>query len=511
MSHQTQSLFRKGAVATIAAIAVFCAALLPANASPGQTVTSVANGVTVDSLVALLIGDATPYSNVVVTGSNDAIGYFAGFSDLGAESGVVLSTGNVREVNSAVPGPNTEGNTSGRMANIRDMDLEAVLTARGTPGVTHDAISLEFDFVPTTSALLFSYIFGSEEYIEWVNSRYNDVFGLFVNGVNCATIGAGNVPISVNNVNHLVNTQYYRDNPPGSGLIDTGFDGVTTVLTCQVDVTPGTTNHVKFAIADVSDQIYDSGVFIVAGSFITTKIPDPDNSTITAAPVVVAADGTTQITVTVQLYDELGDPITTGGSNVTISTDFGAISGVVDNLDGTYTATVTSTTPGDAVFTYTVNNRPGVDTAAGAFVAGPSPALSTITATPPVVYADGKSEIFVTVQLYDTAGDPITTGGATVTIASSLGTIGAVVDNLNGTYTTTVTSLTAGDTTFTYTVNGLTGVNTAEGTFLVAPQVIVVLTGGAVAGQGLPGLLLGGALILLGAGWAIRRLQVKSA
>jgi hypothetical protein len=62
----------------------------------------------------------------------------------------------------------------------------------------------------------FEYVFGSEEYCEDVGSEYNDVFGFFIsgpgiNGVkNLAVLPGGTTPISVNSINHDVNTQYYR-------------------------------------------------------------------------------------------------------------------------------------------------------------------------------------------------------------------------------------------------------------------------------------------------------------
>jgi len=47
---------------------------------------------------------------------------------------------------------------------------------------TFDASILEFDFIPQSDTLKFNYIFGSEEYPEYVNSGYNDVFGFFISG-----------------------------------------------------------------------------------------------------------------------------------------------------------------------------------------------------------------------------------------------------------------------------------------------------------------------------------------
>ena len=40
----------------------------------------------------------------------------------------------------------------------------------------------EFDIIPSGDSLKFNFVFGSEEYNEWVGSQYNDVFGFFISG-----------------------------------------------------------------------------------------------------------------------------------------------------------------------------------------------------------------------------------------------------------------------------------------------------------------------------------------
>ena len=41
---------------------------------------------------------------------------------------------------------------------------------------------------PASTTLLFSYVFTSDEYNEYVTTQYNDVFAFYVNGVNCALV-----------------------------------------------------------------------------------------------------------------------------------------------------------------------------------------------------------------------------------------------------------------------------------------------------------------------------------
>jgi hypothetical protein len=191
-------------------------------------------------------------------------------------------------------------------------------------------------------------------------------------------------------------------------------------------------------------------------------------STITAAPTSITADGTSTSTITVQLKDALGNNLTTGGATVTLATTAGTLSNVTDNGNGTYTATLTSATvTGTATITGKLDGDDIVDTETVTLAPGAaSPATSTITAAPTTITADGTSTSVLTVQLKDAFGNNLTTGGATVTLATTLGTLSEVTDNGDGTYTATLTSPT---TTGTATITGKLGeadlVDTEQVTF----------------------------------------------
>ena len=105
------------------------------------------------------------------------------------------------------------------------------------------------------------YAFGSEEYPEFVGSAYNDVMGVFVDGVNCATVEG--LPVSINTVNENVNASYYVDNLQGQSGYQTSLDGLTVPLTCAVDVVPGVPVEIEIAVADTSDGRYDSAVALL--------------------------------------------------------------------------------------------------------------------------------------------------------------------------------------------------------------------------------------------------------
>jgi adhesin/invasin len=142
-----------------------------------------------------------------------------------------------------------------------------------------------------------------------------------------------------------------------------------------------------------------------------------------------------------------------------LATNLGVLSPVNDNTDGTYTATLTSsTTAGTATITGTLNGPPIIDGATVTFLPGPASRLtSTITANPTSIVANGSSTSTITVQLKDANGNDLTTGGDTVNLFTDAGSLTAnpPTDNGNGTYTATLTSSTiTGVATVTGTLNG---------------------------------------------------------
>lgn len=274
----------------------------PASSSPGQEVTDLTTD-TAEDLAQSLVGEGISISNVTYTGHVRGAGRFSGMGPaVGFASGIVLSSGSVTEVpeegfESSVVGPNTDDGITGAMDQPGDEDLTALIE-----DPTNDAAVLELDFVPQSDQVTFNYVFGSDEYLEYVAS-YNDVFGFFVNGENCATVD--DQPVSVNNINTTENTDLFRNNDPnepGPATIDAEMDGLTTVLGCTASVEAGTTNHLKLAIADARDSILDSVVFIEAGSFRVNQPPGATDSAVTTTEDTAVA---TPLSAT----DPDGDPL----------------------------------------------------------------------------------------------------------------------------------------------------------------------------------------------------------
>ncbi|WP_337983581.1 InlB B-repeat-containing protein [Lysinibacillus sp. C5.1] len=231
---------------------------------------------------------------------------------------------------------------------------------------------------------------------------------------------------------------------------------------------------------DAYSRGYSSG-FGIDFTFKTYMIPDyalsPAESQVTINNTSLVADGTSQTTVTIQLKDAQGNNITTGGETVTIASSVGTVSAVTDHNNGSYTATLTApTTIGTGSINASVGGRTIPTTASVQFVSGPpSLAKSTVTVNDSSLLADGTSQTTVTVKLKDAQGNDVTTGGATVSILSTLGIIGTVTTHNNGTYTATLTApSTVGTSILSATVNGNAIAATTSVQFIPKPAQTVV-------------------------------------
>ena len=257
----------------------------------------------------VLLDGNVSISNVKFNGSTDvidcnSIGVFRTGptpTNLGMEEGIVLATGGV----SVCVGPNdqTEAAVADSCPNYYDETIHQLA------GVDiFDVAVLEFDFVPMSTEVEFSYVFGSEEYPEYVGGGFNDVFGFFVDGIN------------PDGGNH---SEYYIDNAHG---LTVQFDGFTVLLTVSFKVEPMTEYHIKMAICDVGDYFVDSGVFIKAHSFVSQMEYDMtiDGMHYQEIPYdhVFCANRDIEFnTITSWIYDDVvwyfGDGASAQGANVT--------------------------------------------------------------------------------------------------------------------------------------------------------------------------------------------------
>lgn len=183
----------------------------------------------------------------------------------------------------------------------------------------------------------------------------------------------------------------------------------------------------------------------------TPGAPDATKSLIIASPGTLAPDGNSSSVITVQLRDANNNLTpTASGRTITLTknngTWFGSVLSTInasDNGDGTYSGTlISSTTPGNATITATDNGTALTRNTKVFFTNGnngPSVATSTIAASSSLLAANGVVSTVITVTLKDTYGLQLGSGGSSVVISSSAGTmLGSVIDNGNGTYTQTL-------------------------------------------------------------------------
>jgi len=222
-----------------------------------------------------LFGFCVDVYDLNVMASPGSIGSFIYLgNDFGISQGAILSTG---KAESAV-GPNNSTCISSSHASSGD----AILNTLNTDLLTFDACVIEFDFIAASDNLLAcEFIFASEEYPEYVGSWFNDIFGFFIsepyeNEVgdldpsislqpqNLAFLPNSEIPISINNVNDNDNSDFYIDNTEGDNI---QYDGFTTPIILEKEIKQGVVYRLRIAIADGSDDQYDSALFLKSNSF----------------------------------------------------------------------------------------------------------------------------------------------------------------------------------------------------------------------------------------------------
>lgn len=187
-----------------------------------------------------------------------------------SDSGVILSTGQAQDITRDSGDPNRQSNESTNHQLAGDSDLEEIANA-----TTYDAAILEATFIPDGSTLTMQVVFSSEEYLEYVNSGFNDAVGVWVNGVQ-AELTVGDGDITINNINDESNENLYIDNPADGEVANTEMDGFTVTMTLKAPVNPGEENTIKIAIADGGDGIYDSNLLIAGDSVQTALVAGDD-------------------------------------------------------------------------------------------------------------------------------------------------------------------------------------------------------------------------------------------
>ncbi|MFN3969952.1 MAG: Hint domain-containing protein [Gemmobacter sp.] len=228
-----------------------------------------------------------------------------------SNSGVILSTGRIADFTQSSGDPNRNPNTSTDTSGTTDnnADFNAIAGAR-----TYDGVWLNADFIPQGEYMTIRFVFSSEEYPEYINSQYNDVVGVWVNGTH-VPIEVGNGTVSVNNINGVNQENLFVNNM--NDAFNTEMDGFTLTMTLTMKVNPGVVNSIRIGIADTSDALYDSNLLIAAGSVQTRLVARTDQATLYAngqASVNVLANDVSQPGSTLTLTHVNGVAVTVGST-----------------------------------------------------------------------------------------------------------------------------------------------------------------------------------------------------
>lgn len=347
-------------------IAFVFGALSLSFATRAQLITSTA--LTPTELVeTILVGEGVTVSGVSFTGTLEAIGSFNGAAtNVGLTSGIILTTGTVNDevggLGSEQRGPFGPNDTGSSGKANGEPGFGALTAIAGVD--TENAAILEFDFVPLSDTVRFRYVFGSDEYPEFVDEGYNDAFAFFISGpgfggtYNMAQIPGGGGPVSIDNINNgpdnsgpCQNCAFYNQNgmgsedPYASSAFYIQYDGFTDVMEAVAKVECGETYHLIIAIADAGDEVYDSGIFLEANSLASYAPLEMeasldfdgfgDGSTM--------AEGCETASVTVsrtQTSEALSIPVVLSGS-ATEGLDYSAIPNTIDFSIGQESVTFT--------------------------------------------------------------------------------------------------------------------------------------------------------------------------
>ena len=256
--------------------------------TPTQAFTITQNNSGQDLLNALL-GDTTGLSGFSITPTGDARAFGLVQNDpFGLKSnqlpGVVLSTGIVE----TIPGVNQYSNTSHLPQLMGDVSYDFYPDyAPGDPrGEEGDSITLDISFYAddTVENLFFEYVFASEEFPEFGGQAFNDIFELWLNGVNLAKLSDGQT-VSINNLVPNPQGSYhpdYIDNPAGPNTV-TKLDGYTKVLGFEGKLRKNDRNTLTIKVADTGDGRFDSAVFI-QGRSLRTKAQQSETPQVKDVP-----------------------------------------------------------------------------------------------------------------------------------------------------------------------------------------------------------------------------------
>lgn len=257
-----------------------------ASQSWGQAIISQPYATPEEYVQNILLGEGVTATNITYTGGISQLGYLEnGSSVFSVDAGLMLNTDNA--LCDDFCADCLGGGTDADLLNVAN-SVPPLIGQSFTVSSVNDLCILEFDFEAGGDSISFNYVFGSDEYLTWVNTQYNDIFAFFLSGpgitgpyaapagfpngaINIAQVPESDpvLPVTISSVNNVTNSEYYVDNAGQAGICTNGY---TTTFTASASVQCGETYHIKLAIADGSDTALESFVVLEAGSFSSNAV-----------------------------------------------------------------------------------------------------------------------------------------------------------------------------------------------------------------------------------------------
>jgi hypothetical protein len=277
--------------------------------------------------------------------NGDALSPFATPGD----RGVILSTGQAQAFTTQNA---TQSNTSGGTTTANDGPSNVFGAG------TFDTSYLDIRFIPTGNILTIQFVFASEEYPEYVNSSFNDLVIIEVNGTRIP-LSVATDSGSVSSINPNTNGSLYNDNT--ADQFNTEMDGFTATLSLNMVVNAGEVNRIRIGIADVGDDQWDSNLLIAADSLQTAFVANDDSRTMfinQEKTLDILANDSAPLGSTLTLTHINGLPVV-AGQQITLPT--GQV--ITVNLNGTISV-LTDADIGTVSFSYTAQTSTGISDSA---------------------------------------------------------------------------------------------------------------------------------------------------
>lgn len=369
-------------------------------------------GATATEMAETIFGDGVTIVDATYTGDRDSSAIYSN-ADVRtpgvapSDTGVILSTGDVRGFT------NRNGQYNQDTNQTTDSDgpnnVAAFNAVAGTS--TYDAAYIDVTFIPTGDTMTMQFVFASEEYPEYIDSIYQDFVAVWVND-ELVPMAIGDGDVDPGNINNGENESLFIDNT--GDAYNTEMDGFTITMTLTMDVVANEENTIRIAIADVSDETYDSNLLIAANSLQTSVIAETDtiNIGLNTSKTVDLMDNDTNTGSTLTIT-HINGQVATVGSPILLASG----QSITLNIDGT----VTVTSDGDtevANFTYTIENDAGVtDVGFATINAAPCFVVGTLIRTPFGDVPVEDLEVGDLVETYDDGSQPIRWVGSRTVLA----------------------------------------------------------------------------------------------